>query len=235
MARHSGIAVAAIRRSHHFGQAGTHVERLADVGLVALAFANSPRAMAFWGGKRAMMGTNPIAFAAPLSGRPPLVIDLALSVAARAKIIKAQKDGRPIPPDWAIDADGNPTTDPTTALAGSLLPIGGAKGGALALMVEVLAAAVTGSHFGWEASSVLDEHGTAPNLGHTLIALDAGLLSGGAFASRMDGLLDAVERDPAVRLPGSRRLARRQRAARSGLDIADGLLSEIRALIVQPA
>ncbi|MCB2107356.1 MAG: Ldh family oxidoreductase [Rhodobacteraceae bacterium] len=230
MARHSGVAIAAIRRSHHFGQAGAHVERLANSGLVAIAFANSPKAMAFWGGKTAMMGTNPVAFAAPMPNTPPLVIDMALSVAARAKIIKAQKDGRPIPADWAIDAGGQPTTDPASALAGSLMPIGGAKGSALALMVEILAAAVTGCNFGWEANSVLDDKGAAPNLGHLIVALDANLLSMGTFTERMGGILTAIAADPAVRVPGSRRLKSREKATRMGLEVAGDLLAEIEAL-----
>ncbi len=167
LARAHGVAVAALHRSHHFGQAGAHAERLAERGLVAIVLGNSPKAMAFWGGRRPTLGTNPLAFAAPLpGGADPLVIDLAMSVAARGKIVAAEKAGRPIPGDWAVDAEGRPTTDPKAAFGGTLLPIGGAKGGALALMIEILAAAVTGSAFGWEASSFFDDQGGPPNMGH---------------------------------------------------------------------
>jgi (2R)-3-sulfolactate dehydrogenase (NADP+) len=236
LAREAGIAVAALHRSHHFGQAGAHAERLARHGLVALVLGNSPKAMAFWGGRQPMLGTNPLAFAVPApGGGDPFVIDLAMSVVARAKIIAAKRAGKPIPAEWAVDADGRPTTDPSAALHGALLPIGGAKGGALALMIEILAAAVTGSAYGWEASSFFDAAGGPPNMGHVLIALDAGTLSGGAFAARMQTLLDALAAEPGARLPGSRRLANRERAAREGLAIAPVLESEIRALIAQPA
>jgi (2R)-3-sulfolactate dehydrogenase (NADP+) len=226
----SGIAAAAIHRSHHFGQAGAHAERLAERGLIGLVFANSPKAMAFWGGKKPMLGTNPLAFACPLPNAEPLVIDLALSVAARGKIMAAEKASKTIPPDWAFDADGRPTTDPAAALKGSMAAIGGAKGGALAIMVEILAAALTGGQFGWEATSVLDDKGGPPLLGHMILALDPDTLSGGAFLERMGTMLSAIAAEPGVRLPGTRRLSNRAKAAREGLEISQALYDEIAAL-----
>ncbi|MGH8176759.1 MAG: Ldh family oxidoreductase, partial [Steroidobacter sp.] len=232
LARASGIAIAAIHRSHHFGQAGAHAERLALHGLVALVVGNTPKAMALWGGKTPRLGTNPIAFAAPSpgEGRMPLVIDLALSVAARSKIVAAQKNGAPIPSGWANDADGQPTTDPITALAGVLLPIGGAKGAALALMVEIMAAALTGSAFGWEASSMLDDQGGPPNVGQTIIAINPALTSADQFPARMATLLETFAAEPEVRVPGERRLQARARAASEGLTVAAALHAEISAL-----
>lgn len=235
LARENGIAVAAFHRSHHFGQAGAHVERLASEGLIGLLFGNAPQAMAFWGGAKPMLGTNPIAFAAPLPHRAPLVIDMALSTVARGKILAAQKAGKAIPGDWALDAHGKPTTDADAAMKGSMMPIGGAKGASLALMVEILAAALTGSAFGWEASSFFDGQGGPPNVGQTLLALDPEKLSGGAFAARMGVLLQAIAAEPGVRLPGERRLAARAKAAKEGVSIPAALEAEIRALIVNPA
>lgn len=237
LARAQGIALAAIHHSHHFGQVGAHAERIAQAGLVALIFGNTPKAMAFWGGRKPMLGTNPLAFAAPwfeADGRAaaaPLVIDLALSVAARGKIVAAQKAGRSIPADWAVDSDGKPTTDPGAALGGTLAPIGGAKGGALALMVEILGAALTAGAFGWEASSFFDADGKAPDMGHLFVAIDPGPTSGGAFAARMATLAGALAGDPAVRLPGSRRLAQRERAARDGISIDAALHAEILTML----
>lgn len=230
MTKTQGIGVAAIHHSHHFGQAGAHAERLAEQGLVALVYGNSPKAMAFWGGRKPMLGTNPIAFACPLRNGAPLVIDLALSVAARGKIMAAQKEGKPIPGDWALDADGKPTTDADAALKGSILAIGGAKGGALALMVEILGAALTGGHFGWEASSLLDDKGPPPDLGHAIIAIDADALSGGTFLDRMDGLLRVIAEEPEVRLPGMRRLESRSRAAKDGLVLTSVQHAELESL-----
>lgn len=232
LARRSGLAIAALHRSHHFGQAGAHAERLAEAGLVGLVLGNTPKAMACWGGRRPLLGTNPLAFAAPLSTQSaPLVIDMALSVVARGKIVAAQKAGKTIPEGWAVDVEGRSTTDPNAALAGTLLPIGGAKGGALALMIEVLAAAVTGSAFGWEASSFFDDQGGPPNMGQLLIAFDPGPLSGGQYPSRISALLAMLAQEPEVRLPGERRLGARRIAAEQGLSIPRPLLDEIQALI----
>ncbi len=232
LAAQQAVGVAVVHRSHHFGVAGAHAERLAVRGLIAIVLGNTPKAMPFYGGRAPMLGTNPLAFAAPLpGGRAPLVVDLALSVAARGKIVAAQKAGKSIPADWAVDAAGQPTTDPGAALAGALSPVGGAKGGALALMIEILAAGLSGSAFGWQASSMFDAQGGPPNIGQVLLALDPQRLSGGAFDERMATLLAAMESEPGVRLPGQRRLAARRRAAESGLDLPDALLNEIRALL----
>ena len=219
LTRETGVAVAGIFASHHIGQAGRTVERLADRGFVALVVSNTPRAMAFHGGVHPKLGTNPIAFAAPLPGRAPLVIDLALSLAARARILAAQKTGQPIPTEWAIDASGKPTSDATAALAGALLPAGGAKGSALALMLEILCGALAGGHFAWEASSFLDDRGPSPGVGQMLIAFDVGAFSGAGFAARMTDLMSEVALEPAVRLPGDRRLANRTRVLTHGLTL----------------
>jgi (2R)-3-sulfolactate dehydrogenase (NADP+) len=231
LALQAGVAAAGIASSHHIGQAGRTVERLATAGLVGLVVSNTPSAMALPGGTRPMMGTNPLAFAAPLPGRPPLVIDLALSQVARAKIVAAQKDGESIPPDWAIDSEGTPTTDPTAALGGSLSPIGGSKGAALALMVEILCGALAGGHYGWEASSFLDDLGGSPAVGQVLVVFDPNAFGGAGFSARMEGLLATFAADPGVRLPGDRRLAARERARLQGISIHPDLHAQIDKLV----
>jgi (2R)-3-sulfolactate dehydrogenase (NADP+) len=231
LARANGIAAAGFVRSHHFGVAGQHVERLAAAGLVGLVLGNTPKAMAPWGGTRPLYGTNPMAFAAPMRDAPPLVVDLALSQVARGKILAAAQRGEPIPEGWAADERGAPTTDAAAALKGALQPMGGAKGAALALMVEVLAAALTGAAFGFEASSFFDAEGAPPHVGQLLIAIDPGGLAGtDVFADRLAALAGTIEGDAGVRLPGSRRLALRERARREGVMIDGTLLGQVRAL-----
>jgi len=231
MARACGIAAAAFARSHHFGVVGHHAERLAEAGLVALVAGNTPHAMASWGGKRPVFGTNPLAFAAPRRGAPPVVIDLALSEVARGKIVIAAQKGEPIPPGWALDEHGAPTTDAKAALKGSLLPLGGAKGSALAFMVETLAAALTGAHLAFEASSFLDDKGPPPATGQVLIAVDPGAFAGAdAFAERLETLATAIEADNGARLPGTRRLALRKTATAHGLTVDSAALDAARAL-----
>jgi (2R)-3-sulfolactate dehydrogenase (NADP+) len=227
----SGIAAAGFTRSHHFGVAGQHVERLADAGLIALAFGNTPKAMAPWGGTRAVFGTNPIAMAAPVPGKPAIVIDLALSQVARGKILTAAQKGEPIPAGWAVDENNQPTTDAKAALKGTLLPIGGAKGSALALMVEILAVALTGAQFGFEASSFFDAEGPPPGVGQVLVAIDADAFAGrDAFAARIAALAGTIEGDGGTRLPGARRAALRAKALREGVSVDASLLAEVCAL-----
>src|SRR5690606_31457722 len=190
--------------------------------------------MAAWGGKRAIFGTNPIAFAAPRRGQPPLVIDMALSEVARGKIVTAAQKGEAIPLGWAVDANGQPTTDAKAALAGTLVPAGGAKGAALALMVETLAVALTGANFAFEASSFLDAEGPPPGAGQLLIVLDpAGFAGAEAFSNRMSALTTMIEADAGARMPGTKRLALRERAAATGVLVDAKLLADVSALAAQ--
>ena len=229
MARAQGIACAAIARSHHCGAAGLFVEALARQGLIALLFANTPAAMAPWGGNRAVLGTNPIAFACPRSAEDPIVIDMALSKVARGNIAAAARRGEVIPSDWAFDSNGQPTTDAKRALQGTMAPLGDAKGIALALMVELLAAGMTGSNYAAEASSFLDAEGAPPGTGQFLIAIDPLAFSPGT-PDRFAVLAQAIEGQEGARLPGARRFAMRAEAERRGIMVNGDLLNEIAAL-----
>ncbi len=219
LARAQGIACAAIRRSHHCGSAGLFCEALSRDGLVALLFANTPAAMAPWGGRRAVFGTNPIAFACPVEGGEPILVDMALSKVARGNIVTAARRGEAIPDDWAFDGDGRPTTDAQAALEGTMAPLGGAKGVALALMVELLAGGLTGANYADEASSFLDPEGDPPGTGQLLIAIDPAAF--GVSPQRFADLAQAVAVQDGARLPGARRLEARARAMREGLVIPD--------------
>jgi len=230
LVKETGIAAAAIGNSHHAGAAGQPVERLARAGLVGLFFANSPEAIAPWGGNKALFGTDPIAFAAPRRNDAPLVIDMSLSQVARGKIMVAAQQGDPIPEGWALDAEGNPTTDAKAAMAGTMVPLGEAKGAQLVLMVELFAAAMTGSLFGYESSSFFEAEGPAPRTGQFLIALDPDRFSGGTFADRLETLIGAILAQDGTRIPGIRRFALRAAAERAGVSLPGALYDEIIAL-----
>ena len=229
-AAETGIAAAAIMRSHHCGQAGAHVEKLAERGCVSMLFANTPKAMAPWGGNAPIFGTNPIAFGTPQQDGAPLVIDLSLSKVARGKVMAASKRGEPIPEGWALDTDGNPTTDPKAALAGSMVPMGDSKGAALALMVELLSAGLGGAKFGHEAASFLSADGDAPGTGQLLIAFNVSKTAGDGYLSRVGDLLGAMLGQDGVRLPGTKRLALREAAARDGIVVAQAVVDEVKAI-----
>jgi (2R)-3-sulfolactate dehydrogenase (NADP+) len=228
MAREFGIAAAAITRSHHVGVAGHPVEKLAQGDMLAMMFANAPAAMAPWGGTRALFGTDPVAFACPLPGASPIVVDLSLSKVARGHILTAMQKGESIPEGWAIDVNGKPTTDAKAALAGTMVPLGDAKGTALALMVELLAAGLTGANFASDASSFLDAEGPPPGTGQLLIAIDAHAY--GNALPRFAAMARAIEEQEGARLPGARRTKSWAKAARDGLPVSDALLAEIKAL-----
>ena len=226
-----GIACAGVTNSNHFGAAAVHLELIGDAGLVGLAFSNSPAAMPAWGGKTPLFGTNPIAAVFPRRAAPPLVIDLALSETARGKIMLAAKEDKPIPLGWALDQSGAPTTDAKAALAGSMLPAGGVKGAMLAMIVELLAVALTGAAFGFEADSFFVDEGNQPRLGQMFIALDPGALAGNdVYFARTEVLIEMMLQDEQVRLPGERRRALIAKAQRDGIEISDALYQQILAL-----
>lgn len=226
IAPEQGIAAAGIRRSHHAGVAGLTVEALSERGLVALMFSNAPAAMAPWGGRRALFGTDPIAFACPVAGDDPVVVDVSLSKVARGKIMAANQKGEAIPEGWALDPDGNPTTDAKAALAGTMIPLGDAKGTALALMVEMLCAGLTGGNFGYEQSSYFDAEGAPPGTGQLLIAIDPGAFGGNALA-RFAEMASMVAGTEGARLPGARRRAIRDRLRRDGIPADPALVEDI--------
>lgn len=221
------LAAVSIRNTHHAGVVAHHVEPLAKKGFIAVSMCNGPRAIAPWGGNRALFGTNPLGFAAPRAGSAPLVIDMSLSKVARGRINIAAQEGRAIPEGWAFDAAGNPTTDAGAAMAGTMAPMGDAKGAQLVLMVEIMAAALSASAFGYEASSFFAAEGAPPRVGQFLLAIDPGPFSSGAFGDRLAALLAEIEAQPGTRLPGQRRLALRAAAERVGVDIAGPLHDQL--------
>jgi (2R)-3-sulfolactate dehydrogenase (NADP+) len=162
------------------------------------------------------------------------MIDLSLSEVARGKLMVAAKEGRSIPLGWALDAQGQPTTDPQAGMAGSMLPVGAAsspKGAMLALVVELLVTAVIGAQFGFEASSFFVDEGNAPRIGQAFLVIDPGALSGSAsYFERIEVLIREMLVDEGVRLAGARRLALERAAAEQGVKIPDALMAQLQAL-----
>lgn len=230
-ARDHGVSFAAVTNSHHFGVAAWHLKPVAEAGMVGLAFGNSPAAMPTAGGRRALFGTNPIAATFPRRDALPLSIDLSLSEAARGKVMVAAKEGRPIPLGWALDSDGQPTTDAKAALDGSMLAMGGAKGAMLALVVELLVTALTGAAIGFEASSFFIDEGNQPRIGQAFLIIDPDALAGRVvYLERVEALVSAMLEEPGVRLPGDRRAALARKADAEGVDIPQALADQLRTL-----
>ncbi len=231
-AREHGVSVVGVINSHHAGVIVDHLRAAADAGMVALGFANSPSAMPAAGGKHPIFGTNPVAAAFPRRTGDALMIDLSLSEVARGKVMVAAKKGEPIPLGWALDANGQPTTDAQAALEGSMLPIGAvtsSKGAMLALIVELLVTAVIGAQFGFEASSFFVDAGNRPRIGQAFIVIDPAALAGSdAYLDRIEVLVSEMMKDDGVRLPGARREALRRKAEAEGVEVADAVLASLR-------
>ncbi|NDP41459.1 MAG: Ldh family oxidoreductase [Aromatoleum sp.] len=230
-ARVFGVAFAAVTNSHHFGVAAYHLEPVGAAGMVGLALGNSPSAMPVAGGKRPLLGTNPIAAVFPRRNAAPLTIDLSLSEVARGKLMIAAKEGKAIPAGWALDRDGNPTTDPKAGLDGSMLPMGGTKGAMLALIVELLVTTLTGAAIGFEASSFFVDDGNRPRLGQAFLVVDPDALAGrDVYLARAEALIAEMTKDAGVRLPGYRRHALAAKAVEEGVEIPLALADQLARL-----
>jgi (2R)-3-sulfolactate dehydrogenase (NADP+) len=221
-----GTATLAITRSYSIGVLGHPVEDIARRGLIALAATNSPPNMTAWGGRRKVFGTNPLAFAAPRRNGEPLVIDQSSTVVTKVTLAARAASGQPIPESWAFDAGGKPTQDGQAALKGSMAPFGGVKGANMALLVEILAAALSGSALSMDVVPYASAEGAPPNVGQTFIALDPAAFAAG-FHDRLERLVEAMTEGGQNRLPGDRRLAARARTARDGVEVDDDLLARL--------
>lgn len=233
-ARGAGVGACGVYHSNHLGMLGWYVEAAAREGLVALAFGNAPASMAPPGARTPLLGTNPFAAGFPTTSEP-VVVDLATSQVARARITAAHRAGAPIPHGWALDAEGRPTTDAGAALAGSVLPLGGPKGFALALVVEALAGVLTGAAVGPELTGTVSESNARSNTGHLFVALDPSAFGEG-FRQRMAVLVELVhsaepvDAEAPIRVPGDRRRRNRQEALAEGLEVDRSLVEELEAL-----
>lgn len=227
-AQAQGIAALAVRRVATCLALGHLVRPIAEAGLVGLGFANSPAYMAPPGGRVPVLGTNPVACAVPGPDGPAFVIDQAASTVAMTHLLVARDEGRPIPEGWALDGQGRPTTDPAAGLAGSLTAAAGPRGFNVALIVEVLAAALGAGNLGVEAPSVTDPDGPPPGLALTLIAIDPARFADG-FADRIARLVAAIAQ-PGARMAGAGKAAARARSAREGIAVDAALAARIERL-----
>ena len=229
-ARRNGIAAMTVFNSYNCGVLGHHAERIAEAGLLGLCHTNAPASIAPVGGRTPVIGTNPIAVGVPdTEGGAAFVIDQSASVIARSEIMLRSRTGEAIDPSWAFDAEGNPTDDPAAALKGSLAPAGGYKGLGIGLLVEVLAACLSGAVLGKDASPFSGTAGGPPRTGQCFIAVDPGTFSGGAFGTRVSDLVAAILAEEGPRLPGARRKANRVRIEAEGVQVDQALLDRIAA------
>ena len=231
-AQAAGIAVLAIHNSHHFAALWPDVEPFAEQGLIALSVVNSMTCVVPHGGRKPLFGTNPIAFAAPCAGHPPIVFDMATSAMAHGDIQLAAAARQPLASGIGVDSQGAPTTDAEAVLnGGALLPFGEHKGSALSMMVELLAAGLTGGHFSWEFDWAGHPGAKTPWTGQLIIVINPGLGAGGPFAERSRVLVEQMQAAGLTRMPGERRYREREVAEREGVAMTKQELQGLKALL----
>lgn len=235
LAKESGVGAVAARNSSHCGACAWFVEMAVKAGMIGIALTHTDSIMVPPGMKSIFLGSNPIAFGAPGGTEPPIIIDMSTTHAAWGKVIVARQEGKPIPPDWALDSDGKPTTDATRAVG--LAPTGGHKGFALALMIEVLCAQLTGSPFGPHVTKMYGELEKPRRLGHFMLALDVGRFTDATgFRAQIDALAQEIRtqapadpnRPPLA--PGDPERLCTQQRMRNGIPLGPGVLAELNAL-----
>jgi len=230
-----GIAIAFARGSNHFGPISPYSLIAAEKGFASIIGSNATTTIAPWGGSDARLGNSPLGFGVPNPGGAPFLLDMAMSVVARAKIRNAFKRGEKIPDTWGTDIKGNPTSDPKAALDGFLLPIGGHKGYGLALMVDLFAGLLSNAGYLTHIQSWQDAPGEPQNLGHFFILIDTKRLGSSEWLSaRMidfaNILTDSPPADPSrpVIVPGMIELAKLEKQRKNGIEISSETLNLLR-------
>ncbi len=236
LAATTGIAVAAVKNSNHYGAAGFYADRAVAADTILITASNAPPNMAPWGGRTRFLGTNPLSVGVPAGKEPPLIIDMATSVVARGKIILADHEGKSIPEGWAIGPDGNATTDARAALDGAVLPFGGAKGSGISLLIDILCGVLSGAAYGHHLRT-LEDLTTRQDVGHIFIAIRPDVfMTAAAFRERMDdiiGMLRAVPPQPGVDrvlCPGDVERAREKESGEIGIRLSPDVFRQLQDL-----
>ncbi len=234
MAKEKGTGFVGVNNSNHFGTAAFFAMEIMKKDQIGLVFSNAPSTMVPFGGAKPFFGTNPLAVTIPTEKELPIVIDMATSVVAQGKIILADKEGKDIPEGWAVDKDGNPTKDTKAALAGAVLPLGGPKGSALALLVDILSGVLTGAFWGPHLNNMWTDFENPQNVGHFIGAINiAGLMPVNIFKERVDQIIREIKNVPPapgfdeVFLPGEIENNTKEERLEKGIPLGDGVYREL--------
>ncbi len=197
MAETSGVGVVSAHNSNHFGMAATYLLQAVAAGYFAFVFTNAAKSMPPWGGREGLLGTSPLGAAAPAGKLPPFVLDMSPAIAARGKIRLAEKRSESIPEGYALDENGQSTTDPTAALRGVVLPIGTYKGSGISMLMEILSGVFSGANFAGDVPDQYTVMDRPQNVGHFFMAMKPGLfVTEQGFRARMDTLISRVKANP---------------------------------------
>ena len=236
-AKESGLSLIGIRNSNHFGATAFFTVMALEKDMIGIALANSYATVAPWGARVPYFGTNPLSVAVPTGRELPVILDMATSVAAWGKIILAAQKGEPIPAGWAIDADGEVTTDATKALHGALMPFGGPKGSGISLIIDVLVGILTGASYGPYVGDLYKNMDRPQNVGQMMGAIDIGRFTDvNEFKNRMDTMIREIKALPTAKgvnevfLPGEIEIHNQQRREKEGIPLPPTTVSDLQKL-----
>lgn len=234
LSKETGMMGVFVRGSNHFGTAAYYCQMACRENIALIAMTNSPPGIPPWGGKKAYFGTNPIAFGFPTRNEPPVIVDMSSSVVARGKIILADKVGGSIPLGWAMDEDGVETTDPAAALKGAVMPLGGAKGYALAMAIEIMCGVLSNAAFGPHVNNLYKDQDPPANVGHSFILLNIEQWMPLAhYYDRMEQFLQEIKGVPTAKgvdhilYPGERRYHTFQERMQQGIALSGEVRGEL--------
>ena len=236
-ARKAGIGLVSVIHTNHVGACALYVARAAQASCVGICTAVSRPGIAPWGGTQPLLGLNPLAVGFPMAGKPPFLLDMSTTVTAMGKITRADDEGQPIPEGWALDDEGQPTTDPKRARTGSLLPIGGHKGYGLAMAIEAITALLPGGNLSMEVLSWIAQTAQPMNASFTAIALDiSAFTEPDAFAQKAAEWADTLTQSPRqtgvdqLYYPGQRAGLTKKERLRSGIPLDEYTLNMLNDL-----
>lgn len=232
-----GIGAVGVRSSNHFGINAYYTMMAAQENLIGMTFTNTSPLMAPFGGREALLGSNPLSIAIPAGKEPTMVVDMATSVVARGKLEVAAREGKAIPEGWAIDAEGRATVDPVKGLAGVLLPFGGPKGYGLALLVDILSGVLTGAKYGPEAGSLFGDMDRPQDIGHFFIAISVeNFMDINTFKTRMDSMIQSIRESKKavgfdrIFMPGEIEYEKSKDLSVKGIPVNQAVLEELNTL-----
>lgn len=233
----NGCCFAAVQGGNHFGYAAFFTEYAASKGMIGVSMANGPVAIVPTGGAKPMLGTNPLSISIPAGRYPTMVLDMATSIVARGKVTLAKKEGRTIPDNWGVDIEGRPTTDPDKVYA--MLPFGGAKGYAIALIIEILCSCLSGALNGQNMGSFYD-YTRIQQSGFFLGAFNiSSIMPLDVFKDRVDELFDSIKNSPKapgvseIMIPGEIELNKYEHALKEGVQLSEAVIKELKALSIE--
>jgi len=235
-AKKTGFGMVGIKNSGHYGLSSFYAEQAVKKNLMAWCFTNAPPAIAPYGSRKALFGTNPVCFGAPTGNKIPFILDASASIINRGKIRRAEKLGQDIPTGVALDKNGKPTTNAKKALEGVQLPIAEFKGSGLAWMVDIVSGVLTGANHGGKVKDPFDDLSGPQNVGHLFIVIKPGIFVGKNYLSQIKKNLKAVKRLPKsnaikeILYPGENKHAKYKKNIKNGIEIPDNILKEINKL-----